>query len=71
MELSTMQAKLSRTVLGVEGDAVGVQAAFEETEGSVRVVAVWTLGVEWSSRARRHAGRPIRLIKAEAGWIAW
>jgi hypothetical protein len=66
-----MQAKLSSTVLGVEGNVVGVQAAFEETQGNVRVVAVWTLALEWSSRARRHAGRPLRLIKAEAGWIAW
>jgi hypothetical protein len=66
-----MQAQQSSTVLGVECGAVGVQAAFEETQESVEVIAVWTLAVEWSGRARRHAGRPVRLIKAEAGWIAW
>lgn len=70
-----MQAKLSSTVLGVESDAVGIPAAREsfpeEMEGATRAADVWIAAVEWSGRARHHAGRPVRLVKAEAGWIAW
>ena len=70
-----MQAKQSSTVLGIESKAAEVPAARElfpeEIREGARVTVVWIAAVEWSGCARHHGGRPVRLVKAEAGWIAW